>query len=365
MDADDGRSVMGKRILIELSHAIEHFALAAEPGEPLVVIALFQKASYFSRESGMYGDIARRGAVTLVGLAEHLPPELPAGVRHQLIGADDPLVHEWSVTVLGPHGGATLVATDLETVAGDAPTLEQGRQFEGRWSFRRDAAYREVVRLRSQLALPPSTVREIDAVLSAVVAETEPRRQQWWDGPLRFLLERVDHAIGVQDRARVTLETAQPTSPERDPRTGLPTAAYLQRWTAGLGAGTLPIGLVALRVLDVAAVRQRYGMRAEMAALMLVAGALQDMLTDGDRAVRIGREEFLLVLPGWTVDRVVDLTRQVSARTARLDEQYPFVALGTALAATVTRDRPLPIGRLFDEVGPARSTDGAVRLLAG
>lgn len=355
---------MGKRILIELSHAIERFALAAEPGEPLVVIALFQKASYFSREADVYGEIAGRGAVTLIGLAEHLPPQLPAGVRHQLLGADDPLVHEWSVTVLGPHGGATLVATDLETVAGDAPTLEQARQFEARWSFRRDAAYREVLRLRSQLRLPAATVREIDVVLTAVLAETEPRRQQWWDGPLRFLLEQLDHAVRARDRASTALDATQANSPERDPRTGLPTVAYLQRWTAGLGAGTLPIGLVALRVLDTAVLRQQYGMRAEMAALELVASAFKDVLTEADRAVRVGREEFLLVLPGWHLDEVLDLTRRLAVRIAQLDEQYPFVAIGTASVVTVTRDRPLPVDRLLDEVGREQLGDGPVRLLA-
>ena len=38
---------------------------------------------------------------------------------------------------------------------------------------------------------------------------------------------------------------------KRDPRTGLYTGAYLERWTRGLGAGTLPIGLVLLRVFGV------------------------------------------------------------------------------------------------------------------
>ena len=85
---------MGKRILVELSHAIEQFALAAEPGDPLLVISLFQKASYFGREIEVYREISGRGAVTLIGLAEQLPPELPAGVRHQLFDEDDPLARE-------------------------------------------------------------------------------------------------------------------------------------------------------------------------------------------------------------------------------------------------------------------------------
>ncbi len=40
----DAETLYGKRMLVEISHAIERFALAAEPGSPLVVIAMFQIA---------------------------------------------------------------------------------------------------------------------------------------------------------------------------------------------------------------------------------------------------------------------------------------------------------------------------------
>lgn len=357
--------MLTKRVLIDLSHAIEQFALAAEPAEPLVVIALFQKASYFQRELEVYRSIARRAAVTLVALAEDRAPELPDGVAAQLLGRDDPLTREWSVTVLGPHGGATLVAIDQETIAGEAPTVEQGRLFLGHWSFRRDDAFGEIVRLRSQLRPAPSTVAAIDDVLGVVAARPEPRHQEQWDGPLRFLAARVELAVRGRDRARNELQFAQAGSKERDPRTGLLTPAYLHRWTAGLGDGTLPIGLVALRVLDVQSLRERFGARAEMGALVVVAGILTDLATDTDRVIRVGRESFLFVLPGWSHDQVVDLIRRITARTARLEEQYPFVPLGTAVAATVTRSRPLPVDRLFDELEHRRPDDGAPRLLAG
>ncbi len=365
MDTGGGGSLMSKRILIEISHAIEQFALAAEPGEPLLVVALFQRASYFARELEVYRRIAGRGAVVLIGLAEDLPPELPAGVRHRLLGPDDPLAREWSVTVLGPHGGATLVAIDQETVAADAATIEQGRQFRGRWSFHRDDAYREAVRLRTQLRLPVEAVAAVDHVLRSVVAEPEPPRQTWWDGPLRFLAARVEQTLRSRDRARAALDAAQASPAERDPRTGLLTPAYLARWTAGLGAGTLPIGLLALRVLDVEAVRERYGVRAEMAALMAVARVLQARTTGSDRLVRVGRGDFLFVLPGRRPDEVVDLARLLSADTARLEEQFPFVALDTALTGTVTRRRPLPIARLLDELDRSVPRQDGVRLLVG
>ena len=43
--------VFGKRILVEISHTIERFALAAPPDEPLVVVAMFQKRPRSTRRS--------------------------------------------------------------------------------------------------------------------------------------------------------------------------------------------------------------------------------------------------------------------------------------------------------------------------
>lgn len=361
----DGDQLFGKRVLVELSHAIERFALAARPGDPLVVIAMFQKLSYFQRETDVYRDIAARGAVTVIGLVEDFPPELPAGVRHTLLAGSHDLAREWSVTVLGPRGGATLVATDLETVDGSARTLEDGRNFRGRWSFRRADAYREVLRLRSTLRLSAETVEEIDGVLRAVLAEPEPVHQDWWDVPLRFLADSMDRAVRGRAEATAALEAARDDSSERDPRTGLYTAAFLQRWTAGLGEGTLPIGLALLRVFGIAEVRAQHGLRAELAALQGVNRAVQEQLSDVDRVIRVGREDFLVVLPSWSPDRVLQLCEEVCQRVARLDQVYPFVALPAVAAATVTRNRPLPVGRLVNEVEHSEGPSGAVSLMAG
>lgn len=341
--------VYGKTVLVELSHAIERFALAAQPGQPLVVVAMFQKLSYFQREVDVYRAIAASGAVTIVGLAEDLPPELPPGVRHALLGAGDPLAREWSVTVLGPKGGATLVAIDQEEIVADAPTLEQGRRFRGRWSFRRTDAYAEILRLRSRLALSGDTVEQIDGVLRAVLDEPEPLRQDWWAAPVQFLGERLDDAARGRAAAAAAL-AARDDSADRDPRTGLYTPAFLERWTRGLGAGTLPIGMVLLRVFGADRLRTQYGLRAEVAALQGLRDRLAELLRPTDRIVRIGREDFLLVLPSWSDEAVVALSDEVCARVAALDQVYPFVALPATVAATVTRNRPLPVAALVHRV---------------
>ncbi|GAA4535471.1 DICT sensory domain-containing protein [Pseudonocardia xishanensis] len=359
---DEG--LYGKRVLVDVSHAIERFALAA-PAGPLVVVAMFQKWSYFEREVEVYRRIAASGAVTVVGLAEDLPPRLPPGIRHALVGADDPLAREWSVTVLGPHGGATLVATDLERVAPGALSLEGGRQFRGRWSYRRDEAYREILRLRSTLPLTDDGRAAIDDVLAAVVAVPEPAVQGWWDAPLRFLTARADEADRRRIRAETRLAEIEAEGRDRDPRTGLHTVSFLDRWTRGLGEGTLPIGLVLLRVLGVSEVRAQHGLRAELAALQGVAHSVGGMLGDVDTVVRMGRDDFLAVLPSWTRADVARFSEEACARVGELAHRYPFVALPGVAAATVTRRRPLPLPQLAHQVAGAARTRQPVRVLAG
>ncbi len=346
----------GKRMLVEISHAIERFALAAEPDEPLVVIAMFQRLSYFEREADVYRDVAARGAVTLVGLVEDFPPQLPTGVRHALLGESDALAREWSVTVLGPHGGATLVAVDSETVDPAAHTLEEGRRFHGHWSFRRDDAYREILRLRDQLPISGDTLARIDAVLQAVLAVPEPGEEIWWDGALRFLVDRLDDTVTDRASVQARLDTAVAhldEVAERDVRTGLFTPAFLQRWTSGLGPG-LPIGLVLLRVPGLGELRSRYGLRAELAVMTGVARSIDGLITRTDRVVQLSREDVLIVLPGWPAGHVHVLCDEVCARVTRLDQQYPFVPMPATGAAIVTREQPLPIDRLIAQVEGGR-----------
>jgi DICT domain-containing protein len=358
-----GGEVFGKRVLVEISHTIEQFALAAPRDEPLIVIALFQRLSYFERETAVYRDIAGRGALTVVGLAEDFPPSLPPGVRHALLQANDPLAREWSVTVLGPRGGATLIAVDLETVDAGARTLEEGRQFRGHWSFRREDAYREVLRLRSALSLPPQLVQHIDGHLRHVLSEPEPGDQDWREAPLRFATDRLDHVLRERTAVQHALADARDDARERDPRSGLYNGRFLARWTAGLGTGTLPIGLALLRVFGISEVRNQYGLRAEIAAMQSVAHTLQRRLTDVDRAVHLAGDDFLVVLPARRPEDVESFCDEACDDIGRLWQSYPFVALPAAAAAAVTRNRPLPVDQLRQQLD-ALGVSGNVGVVA-
>jgi GGDEF domain-containing protein len=138
---------------------------------------------------------------------------------------------------------------------------------------------------------------------------------------------------------------------ESDQVTGLPTRALLERWTRGLGPGTLPVGLVALRLIDTDELRAQHGVRLEMTAVRSAAARLAELVDGAERLVQLARYDFLFVLPSAQPARVAALDREARACVERAEHDYPFVALRAAASSTITRDRPLPIGRLLDEVG--------------
>jgi GGDEF domain-containing protein len=130
----------------------------------------------------------------------------------------------------------------------------------------------------------------------------------------------------------------------------LPGRAQLQRWTARLGRGTLPVGLVAVRLLDADDLRVRHGVRLELAAVQTVATGLRDLVDGAEQLVQLGRHDFLFVLPSAQPARVAELRRSACAAVTGMQQRYPFVALRVSTSATVTRDRPLPVTRLLDEL---------------
>src|SRR5689334_16051180 len=137
-DADPRAGVLSKRALVTASHAVERAALAEGAGADTVVFALFQRLPYFDRERVLYAKIARRAAVTVVGMVDSGLPDLPHGVTPVLLRPDEPMAREWSVAVLSPTFGASVVAQDLDEVDPQAATVERARLFSGRWGLRRD-----------------------------------------------------------------------------------------------------------------------------------------------------------------------------------------------------------------------------------
>jgi EAL domain-containing protein (putative c-di-GMP-specific phosphodiesterase class I) len=100
-----------KLLLLELSRSIERQIV--NQGSAAVVIASFQKASYFTPETAhRYGKLAEDAAL-VAALGVGMGPEPAPGVRGVHLADDEALRGEWNVIALGPHFGAAFVARDL------------------------------------------------------------------------------------------------------------------------------------------------------------------------------------------------------------------------------------------------------------
>ncbi|GAA0485641.1 hypothetical protein Ade02nite_09190 [Paractinoplanes deccanensis] len=330
LDATAARRLT-KRTLVTVSHAIEQAALAAAEDGPMVVFALFQRMPYFDRERQVYEQIALRAAATVVGLVATEPPALPGGVHAVLLDDKEELAREWTVVVLTPRFGAVLVAHDLEQVQPAAPTLESGRLFEGRSSFRRDEALHEALRLRTQLGdrLPPAARTAVDAAVERVR-----------DLPATPGESRADAALRLfADQAELLVTRRRADAP------ALREEAEVQRWTGAAGvtaSGVLPVAMLAVRVTHAAGGQEgpigRTATRQQQAAVELLVARLRP----GDRATKAG-DDFLLYLPNLSRDDAVSFAYAVVADFAAA---APFLDGTVTVALTVTRRRPLPEDQL-------------------
>ena len=133
-----------KGLLIEISKHLEERAM--ECGESAVVLSTFQDASFFTRATrGRYARLASQAA--FVGaLGKGMPAQPMAGVRGGLLRADDPLIGEWDIAVVGPHFAAALVARDL----GDTGP-ESRRRFDYVLSHDRELAITVATSLMSRI----------------------------------------------------------------------------------------------------------------------------------------------------------------------------------------------------------------------
>lgn len=363
-DATPSSRTVTKPLLVALSHAVEEFALAASRDRPLAAVALFQRADYFVPQHDVWARIAATaGDAALIALAGD-PPPLPPRLGCVPLADREPLAREWSVTVLTPRSGASVVAHDLEAVDGSARTLERGRLFAARWSFRHADAHAELLRLRRELGhrLGPLRAGALDEVLSRVVPVPGTATDGRHDAAVDRLARQVSAERHRADAALNRLSELEPGA-ERDPRSELATRAFLDRWTAGSATGTLPVGLVLLRVHELGLVHRRHGFRAETAVLRSVTRLLRRHVGASGRAVRVGREEFLLVLPGLDVRVLATEAQRLCRAVPGLSAGYPFVPTPCTAVITRTRLRPFPLDALWAALDDAVAAGRTVAVL--
>ncbi|MET9260124.1 DICT sensory domain-containing protein [Amycolatopsis sp. NPDC004079] len=327
--------LLSKRTLVIASHAVEQAALAEQVGEQVVVFALFQRLPYFEREREVYAKIAGRAAVTVVGMVDSGRPDLPHGVIPVLLHPEESLAREWSVAVLSPTFGASVIAEDLDEIDPHAQSIEGARRFRGRWGWRRDEAYAEIVRLRDAFGdrLPPTARRKVADLLDQVVEPANSAVESRTEATVRHLCAR--------------LEKRRPAArePAVDPSTGLASLSALDGWL-GEATDTVSFGLLLLAVDDLTWVERRYGSRVRMHTEQNIADLIREDLRPLDRAVRLSENEFLTILPAAAEEDLAARSRLFAQRLGALYTTYPFVDLHPKTTTMLTRSRPLPLGAL-------------------
>jgi hypothetical protein len=320
-----------KRSLVAISHAIESAVLQGPRDEPTVVVALFQRLAYFSRERAVYERLARAGIRVVVGFSDGEAHEVGEGVECVTLDPQEPLADEWTVIAVGPDAGAFLVATDTGEIDPTEYTLEAGRWFMGRWGYSRVQAANELARMRIALGerLRADTTRTIDDLLArimppggAAAASRGTTGEQWATASLQRVTARMHHARAGSRLLRAQLADAQAAAEARaeakvEQQSGLPTPEFLARWAGTDGrASALPIGLAVFDIVGLDDTASPHSRRTLYHAARQTAAALTEPLGPVDAAVRLSTREFALVVPGASSSH---LTRLAAAAADQLE----------------------------------------------
>jgi MerR family transcriptional regulator, light-induced transcriptional regulator len=160
--------VLSRRVLVQLSHAIED--QSAQAADRPLLFACFQRERFYRREEARWRTLARTAdcAVVLADFARiRTPADGPAEVP---IDASDALAREWVLVCDGPRFAACLVAWERPRRPGEE------RRFEALWTVD-PAVVREAARACCELAAraDPALVADVRERLAGTPAEADER----------------------------------------------------------------------------------------------------------------------------------------------------------------------------------------------
>jgi len=352
--AADGRCHATKRALLAVSRSLESIAeQLAHGGDRFAVVSLFEDESYFAYEWERYAQLARHGRV-VVGFAGVTDvAALPPGVELLPIPAGDPLEDEWTVLVLSEALTAGMVATDLGTVVA-ARSLERGRLFSPGVSSDADWVVEQAERI---LAAAPEPMRaEVVAHGRAAVDRPTPRGEEvlreelesgWW----RTLT--VAASIEQAERAAMT-----------DSLTGAYNRRFLDGYLARIGSRSPELSVVLFDLDGFKRINDRYGHSAGDAALRAFSDVVRSHVRETDLLVRLGGDEWLLVLPALQLEGAEERVDRILADWAatRLPPPAEDVPLAASAGIGVFRAADLDVDAVDAAMYAAKAAGGGQRV---
>jgi diguanylate cyclase (GGDEF)-like protein len=324
--ASDGCSAT-KGALFAVSRSIEALAgQLADGGDPFAIIALFEDASYFAHERRRYADLAAAGTVIVGFVGAGRDVELPPGVHHLDVAADEPLSQEWSVLVLAPAVAAGLVATDLHTTVASR-SLERGRLFGPQVSS--DPAWV----LEQAERLLPGVDAEVAAAalaLGRAAADREPSRGE------AILREELEAGWWRTLTATAALEDSERRA-LTDALTGTYDRRFLDGYLARIGARAPELSAALFDLDGFTAVNDRYGQAVGDTVLRAFTDTVRRHVRGSDLLLRLGPDEWLLLLPCTPLERLEERTAAILGAWGATRLPAPAAGLHLAASAGVGR----------------------------
>lgn len=323
--ATDGRCSATKGALFAVSRSIEALAgQLAAGGDPFAIVALFEDASYFAFERRRYARLADAGTVIVGFVGAGSEVDLPPGVHHLDVDPDEPRSQEWSVLVLAPAVAAGLVATDLHTAVASR-SLERGRLFGPQVSCDPGWVVEQAERLL------PGVDAEVAAsalALGRAAVNREPSRGEvvlreelesgWW--------RTLTATAALEDSERQALT---------DALTGAQDRRFLDRYLARLGARAPELSAALFDLDDFAAVNDRYGQAVGDTVLRAFTATVRRHVRRTDLLLRIGPDEWLLLLPDTPLERLEERTAAILGAWGATRLSAPAEGLHLAASAGV------------------------------
>jgi hypothetical protein len=107
-----------KALLLTISRQLER--QAALQGESTILLAAFQEARHFTKETSDSYRALASGLAFVAAVGHGIPAAPSPGIRGGDLPSGSPLTREWNVTVVAPHFAAAFVGRDLGDQCEDA-----------------------------------------------------------------------------------------------------------------------------------------------------------------------------------------------------------------------------------------------------
>ncbi len=349
----DGHRTSTKRSLLAVSRSIEGLAeRTTRIGAPLTVLALFEDATYFAFEAERYARLAEHATV-LVGFTGTMTPAVPDGIHVLSLPADHELADDWTVLAISPAGCAGLVARDLDQVIA-APSLERGRVFDPRMSTTPAwiaSEVQRIVHLAGDL---------LDVGLAAeLLGDADIAADRGAAIPERLLREQL-----LSEWQRYLEDTASLQHAEHlantDHLTGAYNRRFLDHFLGRIGPRAPRIAAIAFDLDDFKSVNDTFGHAAGDDALRRFADTVRAEVRASDLLIRLGGDEWLVLLPGLAVGAAQERAHAIVERFAatRLAHPAQDAVLRTSAGIGELRPDHLDLGAIDAAMYAAKRAGG-------